>query len=275
MDIHSKKLQEIKNQLETFQQAICEDICLVLTDFDKVIGYLPGKNIDFKFYEGLELSQLKGTVTHKALETRKKIVEERDSERLGIPYIANASPVYEQGKIVGVFTTVMSNEKSVMLQKGSSDLLTTLETVAATSEQITEASNDVASQLQVVSNDSNALNENIEKISSILSFVQEVASQSHLLGLNAAIEAARAGEHGRGFSVVANEIRKMADNSKRAVGEIEGQLDVIKKAIERINESIQHVAAFTQEHAASMEELSTSFEGIEKTAEDLLKVAVN
>lgn len=72
------------------------------------------------------------------------------------------------------------------------------------------------------------LNQKSEQISAIILVISNIAQQTNLLALNASIEAARAGEHGRGFTVVAEEIRKLADHSHQSVGEVIRILDEIK-----------------------------------------------
>ena len=208
-------------------------------------------------------------MTERALRTGKQLREERGKELFGFSYISTAVPIIENGEIAGVVSAVISNQRVETIRTGAAELTATVEEMTSTTEQVAEASNEVAGSLQGLSTQSQKVMEDVAQIDAVVRFVQEVADQSHLLGLNAAIEAARAGEHGRGFEVVASEIRKMAAGSKNAAIQIKKQLESIQKAIKEFDAAIQHIAAFTEEHSASLQELNAAFGHIVQTAEKL------
>jgi methyl-accepting chemotaxis protein len=99
-----------------------------------------------------------------------------------------------------------------------------------------------------------------EEINKVSSFIKEIADETKMLGLNAAIEAARAGDAGRGFGVVAEEIRKLSEQSKSTVPKIKELTDNIKSKVSEASERSQNSLASSQEQAAATEETTASVE---------------
>ena len=166
-------------------------------------------------------------------------------------------------------------EVSSSMEQMTSNIRQNAENAQQTERIALQAAKDAEQGGKAVEGTVSAMREIAEKIS----IIEEIARQTNLLALNAAIEAARAGEHGKGFAVVAAEVRKLAERSGAAAGEISelsgNSVQVAEQAggmLRKIVPDIQKTAELIQEIAAASNEQNSGAEQINKAIQQLDQV---
>jgi len=138
-------------------------------------------------------------------------------------------------------------------------------------ENTTRTMEGIREQAEAVAENVVSLSEKTQAIGEIISTVNDIAEQSHLLALNAAIEAAAAGEHGRSFSVIASEVKNLADQSREATVQVRGILGDIQKGINSsvmlTEEAVKRVDSGKQQVDVADRTIRTMSENIQQSVQ--------
>jgi len=213
-----------------------------------------------------------GSMVLKLKEVVSDVKHAADNVASGSRQLSAGSEQMSQG---GTEQAASAEEASASIEEMHATIRQNADNAIATEKIAQKSANDALESGKAVSEAVNAMKDIAGKIS----VIEEIARQTNLLALNAAIEAARAGEHGKGFAVVAAEVRKLAERSQVAAGEI-GRLsgssvDVAERAgamLDKLVPDIQKTAELVQEISASSKEQASGADQINSSIQQLNNV---
>lgn len=266
------RLQHLISLSPILRQLTTEDLGICIADREKFLISLPGNKLDIKIKPGDVIPPNLPIQT--AMRDGRRVLREVGGEAYGIPYIAIAVPVFDdQGRVIGgvaVQQSIEQKEKLIDMSRQISESLSvlseTIQGLAAKGEQLYATSQHLTS---IAENSK----EGITKSGQIVGMVKDISEQSNLLGLNAAIEAARAADRGRGFDIVAHEIRRLAEHSKKYADEIKLIVADFTEAFNHITSSAAELGHVTGQQSADLLHLTPAIDNLSVLSKELIKMA--
>lgn len=265
-------LQKYIDFAQHMNNYIEDDIAVAVSDREKIIEYRPGVHVNTGLKVGDPLHD--GLVLYRCMKSNKQETRIIPKELYGTPLIATAYPIQDEaGNIVGGMSTIKSISNKEELLDMIQTFSRSLEEISKSIGHISSSAGEIASSGELVIGSVNETLLRAKETDQVLGFVQQVAKQTNLLGLNAAIEAARAGDAGRGFQVVAEEIRKLAISSNESVEKIGKVLKEIQNGVSQILQLVEKNGAITQEQAAGTQEITSAIQDLTNLSDKLHEFA--
>ncbi|MFZ5632149.1 MAG: methyl-accepting chemotaxis protein [Bacillota bacterium] len=270
-------IQRYVDMAPVLKEVMGEDYAVTVSDTERFLYYVPGIELDHKIQAGEPIKP--GTLTHRCLESGKRVVATAGSELYGIPYMGKVTCIKDgSNNIVGTLGFWLPITRAEKMKNMAEKMVAAVSQISSYTTNLSASAQELASTVQTINSNTQQMLNDVNNTDGILQLINEVSSQTHLLGLNAAIEAARAGDQGRGFNVVAEEIRKLASRTNTSVKDIKGIIDVMKGHIESMANQISEVSAVSEEQAASSQDVMgfiTELDGItaelKELSEELVK----
>ncbi|KYH28111.1 MAG: methyl-accepting chemotaxis protein [Clostridium thermopalmarium] len=265
------KVQKAFNELIPYMQAFFEDeIAFTISTTEYFLRVVNSENIKMNAKPGDPLRP--GGAAYECIKAKKVVSLIVPKEVFGVEIKAIGIPVKDDnGSIVGSIVLVKSLKRYY-------EMLNLSRTLSHSLEEITKISSEVSSGIENTVNSNNKILSELheaenraEDTNDVLSFIKNVAHQTNLLGLNAAIEASRAGEYGKGFSVVANEIRKLSNSSSESVNKINNILTQIKSSVNKISKSIMYTTDTFNQQLSEIQQIDAELQKLNSIAAILKK----
>jgi predicted Zn-dependent peptidase len=267
------------NNLDGFLQVIPlltdilqEDMSVCVSDRETILYYKTTGTLDIKVRIGDKIPVDSPMFT--AMKEDKIFNSILPKELYGIAFKLIIYPIKDvHGNVIGAINIGRDLENQFRIEESTDTLFSSLEETNATIEEISTGSGKLLNTIFQVVETVKQTEKNVKESNEIISMIQNIASQSNLLGLNAAIESARAGEAGRGFSIVASEMRKLAQLSGESSKKVSNVLSEISTKINEVFSIINEAQLISEEQAAATQEISATLEEIAASAQIIVEIS--
>ncbi|MBX4269609.1 methyl-accepting chemotaxis protein [Clostridium estertheticum] len=260
----NKLLQSFYNLIPYFQHYFEDELVFTISNTEKFLLVQDCENLKMSSKTGDKIPT--GCAADICLKEKKPISVIVPKNVFGVPLKTMAVPVFENDKISGTMIIGMSLSKKEKMSDLSNTLSDSLSQISTNLFDMTSGIQKIAETNSGIQKFIEITKDNSKKTDEVLSFIEGIAKQTNLLGLNAAIESARAGEFGKGFSVVSNEIRKLSQSTKESAKQINSMLNTIQDSINEIYLRFNDSNLILDNQSSGLEEITATVQELNSTA---------
>lgn len=244
------------------------DVVVSISDREKIILELPSKLVPIENNLGRILTNQDPMV--EAMQFNKRVSLEIPKEAYGYAMRTNISPITdEKGVVIGSIAVTTSLDNQMNLIQVAEHLASSSEEISASTEELASSASDMKNQMNFLIEAHQEMHKKMNQTGEILEIINSIAQSSRMLGLNAGIEAARSGEHGRGFSIVAQEIAKLANRSTDSVEQIRSLLNSVKEQVQSVADIVNQTVVIADQQSTATNEIADAIQNLADVATDV------
>ncbi len=264
-------IQSFYNLMPYFQYYFDDELIFTISNTEKFLLVQDRESLKISSKTGDAIPT--GCAADVCLKEKKPISVIVPENVFGVPLKTMAVPVFENDIISGTMVIGMSLSKKEKISDLSNTLSDSLAEISTNLFDMTSGIQKLAEKNSGIQKFIEITKDNSKKTDEVLSFIEGIAKQTNLLGLNAAIESARAGEFGKGFSVVSNEIRKLSQSTKESAKQINSMLNTIQNSINEIYLRFNDSNLILDNESSGLEEITATVQELNTTATILKEFA--